>query len=328
MKLLVIGDENRVRKYAPSLPIVNQVEVVCVQRGTANDEILRKAADADFILADAISPIDEDLIASMPNLKLIHSEGVAYNAIDLNAARAHGVTVCNCAGANAGAVAEQTILLMLACLRHALDGDAAVRAGRQIEMKESLMRGGLRELGDCTVGFIGFGAIAQATARRLANWGCKMLYNKRHPLSEQEERSFGATFASKSDIVRTCDIVSLHTPVTPETTGMVDQSFLSAMKPGSILVNTGRGELIDQDALARALENGAIAAAGLDVLAPEPVTPDNPLLNLSPAAKGALILSPHIGGVTEGTFYRAHRTAWENIARVASGEQPVNIVSR
>ena len=107
---------------------------------------------------------------------------------------------------------------------------------------------------------------------------------------------------------------------------MVDADFLARMKPGSILINTGRGELVNNNALVAALEKGALAAVGLDTVAPEPVELDNPLLNLSEQAARKVVFSPHIGGVTEGTFYRAHRMAWENIARVMAGELPQNVV--
>mgnify|MGYP000946739936 CR=1 FL=1 len=138
MKLLVIGSKARVEKYLPDLPITREVETVVVERGASDDEILDAASDADFIMADAISPVSARLIESMPNLKLIHSEGVAYNAIDLDAARARSVLVCNNAGANAVGVAEQTVLLMLACLRDVVNADAAVRDGRQIQTKERM----------------------------------------------------------------------------------------------------------------------------------------------------------------------------------------------
>ena len=175
MLVLTVGSEARTRKYLPDLTITREVELVCVERGAANDDLIALAPDASVIVADAISPVDAQLIAAMPNLKLIHSEGVAFNAIDVDAARAKGVAVCNCAGVNAGTVAEQAVMLMLMCLRRALEGDRAVREGRQIALKERMMVEGFRELGDCTVGFVGFGAIGQATARYLRPWGCKML---------------------------------------------------------------------------------------------------------------------------------------------------------
>lgn len=327
MKLLVIGSADRAKKYLPNHPLVDFIDVVVAERGTSDDDILNMTADADFIMADAISPVSDKLIAGMPNLKMIHSEGVAVNAIDLDAAAKAGVMVCNNAGVNASAVAEQTILLMLSCLRHAIVGDAQVRAAKQIQMKERLMVEGVRELGDCKIGFIGFGAIAQATAIRLANWGCEMLYNKRHQLDSSEEERLNVRFATQDEIIGECDIVSVHVPVTDDTVGLVNRELLSNMKPDSILINTARGEIVDQEALAWALENDVIGAAGLDVLSPEPVQADNPLLNLSDTVASKLVLSPHIGGITEGMFYRAHRGIWDNIQRVVNGEEPINRVA-
>ena len=328
MKLLVIGDEARFRKFLPNREIVSRVESVVAQRGTPDDAIVElTGGDADFIVADAISPVSAELMNALPSLKLIHSEGVAYNAIDVNAARERGVVVCNSAGMNASAVAEQAILLMLACLRHAVEGDAAVRAGRQIQVKERLMVEGIRDLGDCTVGLVGLGAIAVETAKRLRAFGCDVAYWNRTRRTAEREAGLGVRYLPLDELAETCDIVSLHVPVTPETENLVDASFLARMKPESVLVNTARGEIVDQAALAVALEDATIAAAGLDTLSPEPVMPDHPLLHLSAEAANRLVLSPHIGGVTEGSFRRAWTTIWDNIERVATGEMPVNIVS-
>ncbi|MDR2106868.1 MAG: 2-hydroxyacid dehydrogenase [Coriobacteriales bacterium] len=327
MKLLVIGDTARVNKYLPPLEVTQQVERLVVARGTTDAEILKQAADAHFIMADAISPVSARLIEGMPGLKLIHSEGVAYNAIDLEAARRRKIPVCNCKGVNAGAVAEQTILLMLGCLRDVVNADAAVRAGQQIQTKERMMTEGIRELGDCKVGFIGAGDIAQATMARLANWGCEMSYYKRTPLERTVEKRLGARFESLADLLASSDIVSIHVPVTSETRDMADAGFFARMKPGSILINTARGEIVNQEALAAALVSGHLAAAGLDTLTPEPVSASHSLLQLPSAASGRIVFSPHAGGITEGTFYRAHRIIWENIARVTAGKEPINIVS-
>lgn len=327
MKLAVIGDAKRIQKYLPQCDIVNRVEVSVCPRGTSDQDILAQNADADFLLADAISPVSAELIAGMPGLKLIHSEGVAYNAIDIAAAAERGIPVCNNAGMNASAVAEQAILLMLACLRDARRADAALRAGCQIKAKERMMVEGITELGDCTVGLIGFGAIARATAVRLQAFGCQVYYNKRNRLSAEEEAQLGVVYASVEDIARTCDIVSLHCPVTPETVNLVDADFLAAMKPTAILINTARGEVVDQVALAEALAQGQIAMAGLDTLSPEPVQLDHPLLTAGAEVADRIVFSPHIGGVTEGFFRRSHAFIWDNIARVAAGEAPLNRVN-
>lgn len=327
MRLLVIGDEKRVRKFLPNLPIVNEVEVRVVARGTSDEEILAQVPDADFIMADAISPVSAQLIEAMPSLKLVHSEGVAFNAIDCDAAAKRGIPVCNNRGVNAVGVAEQTVLLMLSAQKHLVEGDAAVRSGRQIQMKERLMVSGIDELAGSTVGLVGFGAIAREVARRLRAFDATVVYNKRHCLSEEEEQRLGVTYAPLDKLLAQSDFVSIHVPVTDETRGMVNDDFFAQMKPGSYLVNTARGEIVDNQACIRALESGKLAGAAFDTVAPEPVTVDNPLVTLPPDLASKVVFSPHIGGVTTNMFRRAHRAVWENIARVAAGEAPVNRVN-
>ena len=327
MRLLVIGDEARFRKYTPDLPIVSQVESVVVDRGTPDDEIISRVPDADFIVADAISPVSKTLMDAFPSLKLIHSEGVAYNAIDVAEAKSKAIFTCNNAGVNAGAVAEQAVLLMLACLRHLVPGNAAVLEGRQILMKERLMVEGIRELGDCKVGLVGFGAIANQTAKRLRAFGSDVYYWNRNRKPSELEEEYEVHYLPLDELARTCDIISVHVAVTPETTNLIDARFLELMKDDAILINTARGEIVDQVALAAALEQGSIGGAGLDTLSPEPVSVDHPLTQLSDQAASKLVLSPHIGGVTEGMFRRAWTTIWLNVERVAKGERPVNVVN-
>lgn len=327
MKLLVIGNEERTRKYLPDLPITREVDIVVAERGSSNEEILALAPDADFILADAIAPVDAELIERMPNLKLIHSEGVGFNLFDCESARARGIYVCNNRGVNAIAVAEQTLLLMLGLCKHVCAGDKAVRAGKQINMKESLMVSGIEEIYGSTIGLVGFGDIAREVAVRAHAFGARVFYNKRTPLSPEDEKRFNARYLSVDEMLACSDFVSIHVPVTPQTTGMVDAEFFAKMKDGAYLINTARGEIVDNDACVEALASGKIAGAGFDTLAPEPVQADNPLLNLPEDLQEKVLFSPHIGGVTTNMFKRAHTMAWENIARVANGEAPINIVS-
>ena len=135
------------------------------------------------------------------------------------------------------------------------------------------------------------------------------------------------TYLPLEELAASCDIVSLHCPVTAETRNMVDDAFLNRMKRTAYLVNTARGELVDNDALCRALTAGAIAGAGLDTIAPEPVTADNPLASLPAPAGERLVLSPHLGGITEAAFRRSHLHMWRNAERVADGHAPDNIVN-
>jgi phosphoglycerate dehydrogenase-like enzyme len=235
--------------------------------------------------------------------------------------------VCNNKGINADAVAEQTILLMLGLLRRAIVCDCAVRRGKQIEQKEKFIVEGIRELSDCRVGLVGLGDIAKAVALRLSAFGCEVFYWNRRPKDQETEKRYCVSFLPLDELVRTCDIISLHVPVTPETTGMVDAAFLGAMKRDALLINTARGDLVDNGALCSALCEGTLGGAGLDTIAPEPVLADHPLLHLPGSAAERLIFSPHIGGVTGTVFRRAHKNIWKAFEAVANGETPQNIVT-
>ncbi|MBR6951952.1 MAG: hydroxyacid dehydrogenase [Oscillospiraceae bacterium] len=329
MKLLHIGKANNLEKYAAPDSFLFQLERVSCPIGRTTDEYLAAAGDADFIIADAIGGVSGELIEAMPRLRLIHSEGVAYNRIDIEAARAKHVWVCNSRGMNASAVAEQTILLMLGLLRDVAGGDRAVRQGRQIDVKEGWMqRGDLRELPDCSVGLIGFGDIGRATARLLRAFGVKnILCAKRTPLSPEEEEAFGVRCCGLAQLLSESDIVSLHLPVTADTAGMADSAFFSAMKDGAFFVNTSRGELVDDRALIEAIASGKVAMAGLDTLDDEPVRPDHPLLNVPDAVAERLLFSPHIGGITAASFRRSYAMIAQDIRDAAEGRVPDRVVN-
>ena len=326
MQILILTSKQRVEKFSDLNSLPSEWELVFLPAGSSDDEIITAGKDADFIFADAIAPVSGAVIERMPNLKLIHSEGVGFNYIDTEAARKANVFVCNNAGANARAVAEQAVLLMLALMRRLAQGDEMVRTGRQIQAKENFIMDGITELGSCQVGIIGLGAIGKATARLLNAFGSEVFYYNRRQSPEAE--ACNARYVPLETLVETCDVVSLHLPVTPETTHLVDDNFLGRMKPSALLINTARGEVVDQNALARALVDNRIAGAGLDTLDPEPVTMENPLLGLPETVRYKLVFSPHIGGTTIGMFSRAHRMVWNNIRAVAEGERPENIVNR
>jgi phosphoglycerate dehydrogenase-like enzyme len=321
----MITSEERATGFYDLGSLPPEFETVFVGSFPGRDEVLAHA-DADFIVADAVSVIGRDIIGAMPNLRLIHSEGVGYEGFDTEAARERGILVCNCAGVNAGAVAEHTILLMLAVLRRLVEGDGMVRAAEQILAKEQFILDGLHELGAKTVGLIGLGAIGKETAKRLRAFGCEIRYTGRIRKSEAEERECGAVYMPRDDLLASCDIISLHIAANRETFHYMGDNEFRRMKPGAILINTARGEIVDAEALVRALKDGSVSAAGLDTLYPEPVRPDNPLLALTGETGRRLTFSPHIGGTTVDTFRRAHRMIWRNIQACAAGERPVNIV--
>lgn len=327
VKILILGPAARYGRYRPPMEFIDRQELVFLDKESTEAQIIAAGGEAEVLFADAITPVSAALMAGLLRLRMIHSEGVAFDRIDLSAARERGIYVCNNKGCNAGAVAEQAIMLMLMVLRRALEGDRAVRDGRQMEMKERCMVEGITELSACRVGLVGLGDIGRAAAERLRPFGCGLYYCSKHRRSPEEERRLGVTYLPLEELAETCDIVSLHCAVTDETRHMADDAFLARMKPTAILINTARGDLVDNAALRRALTEGRIAGAGLDTLAPEPVPADHPLVDLPPEVREKVVLAPHLGGITEASFRRAHAHMWRNAERIAAGERPDNIVN-
>jgi phosphoglycerate dehydrogenase-like enzyme len=327
MKVLVIGNKDRYRKFMPDTEFVKSLEIVYVPRDYSPEEVLENAKDASAIMTDPMANLPGKVIEQLPNLKIIQSEGVGFNGVDCAEAQKRGVYVCNCKGANAGAVAEQAVLLMLALLRSTVAGDRVVREGRQIEMKERLMVEGISELGDCKIGLIGFGDIAKATAKRLLPFGCELFYYTKTPKPRELEEEYRVAYREQEELLRTCDIVSLHCPVTPETVGMANEGFFSKMKTGAYLINTARGDIVDNQALYDAVVTEKLGGAGLDTVAPEPVTKDNLLLKLPAPYAERIVFSPHIGGITTSYFRRGHAFNWGNVERAVNGGKPQFIVN-
>ncbi len=272
-----------------------------------DDALLARLLPDTEVLWHVLKRCTAEMIAAAPGLKLIQKIGVGVNTIDLDAAKARGIPVCNLPGTNSRAVAELTLALMLATLRRVPRFDATLRAGT---WSDAALQDGIGELGGRTVGLVGYGAIPRLLAPVLIALGCKLLYTTRQPLSDAlgEWRPLGALLSE-------ADIVSLHLPLTADTELLIDASVLARMKPTAILINTARGGLVDQAALADALRGGRLAAAGLDVFAHEPPDHTDALFTLP-----NVVLTPHIGWLTTGTFDRSFSLAAENCRRLAAGE--------
>ncbi|MCD8146247.1 MAG: 2-hydroxyacid dehydrogenase [Clostridiales bacterium] len=320
MKILILTNESRVRRFYDLTTLPADFELVFAGTQPTDEDILSFGTDYDALFVDAIQPVSAAVIAAMPKLKLIHSEGVAYNSIDTQAAAAHGVAVCHCVAINDTAVAEQTILLILATLRRFREGETLLYAGKQIQAKTQFILDGLNELSSQRVGIIGLGAIGRQTARLLHAFGAEVCYYNRHQLPPEQEAELHVRYLPQAELLSTCDIVSLHCPVTPETTHLINNHTLALMKPTAILINTARGEIIDQEAVRAALIEGRLGALGADVLSPEPVPADNPLLTLPEEYKYKVTLTPHVGGVTVQTFQKGHRLVWDNMRALAEGK--------
>ncbi len=326
-KLLHIGKKGNVEKYTPK-EFYEKFELIDVPMNMPVREILAVGGDADFIVADAIGRLTGELIDNMPRLKLIHSEGVAYNSFDTAAASRNGVYVCNCKGMNDMAVAEQTVLLILGLLRDLKGGDQAVREGRQIIKKENYMtEGNLYEIGDFNIGLVGFGDIAKKTALLMNAFGAKVFYYDIVRASADTEKAYNVFYRPLTELLGTCGIISVHLPVTPDTENMADDSFFDKMQDGSYFINTSRGEIVDSAALIRAMEKGKVYKAGLDTIAGEPVMADNILLCQNSDIENRILFSPHIAGITASSFRRGYAMIVENIERIISGEKPLRVVN-
>jgi phosphoglycerate dehydrogenase-like enzyme len=256
-------------------------------------------------LLHVLTPVTPGFIASAPKLKLIQKLGVGVNTIALDAAREHGVAVCNMPGTNSQAVAEMALSLMMAVLRRTCFFDARTRAGEGWTADPSELDS-VGEVGGRTVGLVGFGHSAGLLAPVLTALGAKVVYTARSP----HDVPYG--FLPLDRLLAESDIVSLHIPLTDETRGCIDPF---AMKRGAVLVNTARGELVDQALLVEAVASGHLRGAGLDVFAEEPLPRGNPLTGLP-----GVVLAPHIAWLTPETLVRSLTVAHENCRRLAAGE--------
>jgi phosphoglycerate dehydrogenase-like enzyme len=275
---------------------------------TDKDTFLREMRNADILL-HVLEPVTAEVIDAAPRLRLIQKIGIGVNTIDLDAARRRGIAVCNMPGTNTQAVAELTLLLMLATLRHLAELDRLTRAGKGWAFDPALPDD-LGELSGRTVGLVGFGAVVKRLVPMLQAIGAKVVYASRSPSADAR-----IPFLPLPDLLPVADVLSLHLPLAPETTGMINAPAFAAMKRGSVLINTARGPLVDAAALLAALKSGHLRGAGLDVFSREPVGPHDPLFELP-----NVVVTPHLAWLTAETLQRSLTVIAENCRRLAAGE--------
>ena len=327
MKIAVITSRERCEKFTDKRMLPPGAELVYFEQGYTAQEVIARAGDAEFAVIDAVLPFTAEMIEGMPKLRMIHSEGVGYAAIDIEAAAKRGIPVCNNQGVNAPQVAEHTVMLILTVLRRFAEGEQAVRAGRQMEMKLRVMADGMDDLIGKRVGLIGFGAIGKELAKRLLPFGCKLFYTDPRRAAPEVETQYEIGYLSQEELLRSSDIITLHVPVTPETTNLIRRETLALMKPEAVVVNCARGAVVNTADLAEAIQNGTIYGCALDVMDPEPFRPDDPILTLPEPWRWRVAVSPHIAGNTINTFYASYDGVWGDINRVLRGERPHNIVN-
>jgi glyoxylate reductase len=279
-------------------------------------ELAAESADADALITLVSDPVTETVIRSAPKLKVIGQYAVGVDNIDRAAAAARGIVVTNTPNVLTDATADLTMALLLALARRLVEGDRLVRAGGFSGWKPDLLLG--FDLKGKVLGIVGPGRIGRAVARRARAFGMTVIAFGRSP--RQEGDPDDPPRVSFDELLRRSDVVSLHLPLTEETSGLFGRETFPKMKPGSILLNTARGGLVVETALTRALDEGLIAGAGLDVYEHEPgVTPA--LLD-----DNRVVLMPHAGSATVETRREMARMVVEDVRRVLSGEKPLHAV--
>ena len=260
-------------------------------RGLTRAELEAAVADTDILVPTITDRIDADLLAkASPRLKLIANFGVGVDHIDLHAARERKILVTNTPGVLTEDTADMTMALILSVPRRLGEGEKLIRSGQWDGWKPSGMLG--HRVNGKTLGIIGMGRIGRAVAKRAQGFGIRTIYHNRHRLPESIEAELGARFVELDVLFTQSDIVSINCPHTAETHHLVDAHRLSQMRSDAYLVNTSRGEVLDENALIEALESGRIAGAGLDVYVNEPHV-DRRFLNLANT-----VLLPHMGSAT------------------------------
>jgi glyoxylate reductase len=285
------------------------------------DELLRAVAGCDGVLTLLTDRVDDEFLdAAGPQLKVVSNYAVGFDNVDVPACTRRGIPVGNTPGVLTETTADLAWTLLMAAGRRVAEGDRYVRAGKWKTWGPMLLLG--PDVHGSTLGIVGFGRIGQAVARRAAGFGMTIVYHDVHRAEAAVETAYGATFLPLEELLGRADFVSLHVNLTPETRGLMNAEKLGWMKPTAVLVNTSRGPVVDQHALADALSDGTIFAAALDVTDPEPIAAEDPLLGLDNC-----LVVPHIASASRATRGKMAEMAAANLLAGIRGERlptPVN----
>lgn len=297
-------------------PLAGLGELV-VHARTSDDQVAATIGDAPIALTNK-TPIDKHVFQACPALKYVGVLATGVNVVDLDAARAHGVTVTNVPGYSTPSVAQHVFALLLELCNRTAEHDAAVHRGKWASgIDFSFTTGPLVELRGKTLGVVGMGVIGRAVAQVGHALGMKLAAHSR----TEKDIGLPVAWLGVDALFQEADVLTLHCPLTPQTEHLVNTDRLSKMKRSAYLINTGRGPLIDEPALAKALHDGAIAGAGLDVLSSEPPSADNPLLTAPNC-----VVTPHIAWATNASKRRLLDTVAANLRGYLDGK-PQNVVS-
>jgi glyoxylate reductase len=316
-KIVVTGKipEVALEKLKKSHEVISWGEETPISR----DELLKRVSGANVIVSLLTEKIDEEVLASAGNdLKAVCNVAVGYNNIDVAACKSKNVLVTNTPGVLTDATADIAMALILMTTRRLSEGERVIRNQDPWAWGMFYMLGS--SIQNQTLGIVGMGQIGIATALRAKSFGMKIIYTRRNRLDEKIEKELSAQYVSLDDLLQQSDIVSLHCPYSTETHHLISDAQLSKMKKTSYLINTARGPIVNEEALANALINKTIAGAGLDVYENEPKVNDK-LLKLD-----NVVLLPHLGSATVETRTAMATTAANNALEILSGNKPLNPV--
>lgn len=305
---------------APGSPLATLQEAVDLsiweaQTPPSAKALRTRAEGCDGLLTVLTERIDSALLDAAPRVRVVANMAVGYDNIDVPACTERGVLVTNTPGVLTDATADMTWALLLAAARRLPEGDAALRGGGWGQWHPTWMLG--HRVSGATLGIVGPGRIGRAVAERARGFRMTVLYAGRRAVAD-----FPGTFVPIDDLLARAEYVSMHVPLTPETTRMCDATFFAHMRPDAIFVNTTRGGVVDQSALIEALRSGQIAGAGLDVMTPEPLAVTDPLLSAP-----HLVVAPHLGSATPETRTAMARLAVEGVLAGLAGRAPSNAVN-
>ena len=284
------------------------------------DDLARELREADAALTMVTDRIDEDMLIATPGLRIIANMAVGYDNVSPEIAAKHGVWLTNTPGVLAETTADFSWSIMLSAARNVALSDRDTRNGGWKTWSPTGFLG--VDIYRATLGIIGLGEIGEAVARRARGFDMRILYASRTRKPALEER-LGVEWASMEDLLAQSDFVSLHVPLNDQTRHLMGSRKFAMMKPGAILVNTARGQVVDQDALVHALRNGTIGGAALDVTDPEPLPVEHPLFSFP-----QVVITPHIASASLATRSRMADMAAENIIAALAGREPPNPVNR
>ncbi|HKM67510.1 MAG TPA: NAD(P)-dependent oxidoreductase [Candidatus Acidoferrum sp.] len=302
------------------------VSLRVVYRAGGDADVAELMKQAKALMIPAVGPKLPIALFEGAGVKFVQVTGAGLDRLDLAYLKQRGIAVANVAGGSNGAVAEYAVTSASILLRRIFWADAEIRKGNYRDFRARMIADSLLGLDGLTVGVVGFGIIGVAVASAFHQRGCSILFYDPAPRDPRAGETLGAKSCSLDELLQAADVVTLHVPLLPQTTGLIGSRELALLKPGAVLIQGSRGGIVDEAALAEALQGGRLAGAALDVYAAEPPAAESPLFALHGEAAHRILFTPHIAGVTRQSTAFLCRAAWRNVERFFTGNEALRDV--